>query len=313
MTSDVIQLRPEVLEIVREIAARPDSVLLRVPRGSEMRTLREDRVLASPTNSALSVAERHLVAVHREEVAYVLRCAAWVKVTRPVAGRDVVLFRQTTTRTAPTPDGRQTAIDAARIIREHRADPVADQELRLLERVASNSDTAVPDAVVLCAAAQRLVPSFRGRYMAASSLLLEGRLESSLDLARDALRSAPDSGASGFSWTLIAELAAYRRDWVAVEVASRTAIQMYPVLLSPYLARTWGAIHRADFAAAQAHLESLQELVSSKPDALDELVSRLTSRSGRLRAQMDQDAQRCLARVVSSSGSFAMRIFHAFL
>lgn len=76
MTSEHPHLSPEVEALVRDIAAEPDSTLLRVPR---LRAPAEHFIGSASVplaKTGLSAAERELLSVHREEVARTLREAA---------------------------------------------------------------------------------------------------------------------------------------------------------------------------------------------------------------------------------------------
>ena len=90
MTVDSPIFSPEIEELLREVAAEPDSMLLRMPREKVRGTLLENRSPLGPMTAGLSSAERELVRVHRDEFAYQLRRAAWIKLAGDGAGPSVV-------------------------------------------------------------------------------------------------------------------------------------------------------------------------------------------------------------------------------
>jgi hypothetical protein len=311
--SSVIHLNPEVLELVREIAARPDSVLLRVPRGAEARALREDRPMASATDSALSRAERHLVAVYREEVAYVLRQFAWVRITERRPGEDRIILRHTLNASAPRPDVQAAARHASRMHCES-AEVLPETAVGdLLDECLRYRGGPPRSVASLCAASQRLHPSFNARHMAASAFLFSNRYHAASVAGHDALRTASTSEALGLTWTLLAELAAHRGKWIEVEHASSKAIQCYPGLLSPYVGSIWAAVQLSNLEAAKARLRELADMVGRAPEVLAEHAERLECESTRLRIDMPSEARNTLAHLVRGSEPLAGRLFHALV
>src|SRR5436189_4868215 len=70
---------PELEELLREIAADPGSRLLRMPRSTRPRDLLAIPEPVTRARAGLSVAERHLIEVHRDELAHLLRRACLIR------------------------------------------------------------------------------------------------------------------------------------------------------------------------------------------------------------------------------------------
>ncbi|HVS17385.1 MAG TPA: hypothetical protein VMT18_02205 [Planctomycetota bacterium] len=70
--SDTPIFTPELEGLLREAAGDPRSVLLRVPRPSPLRTLLARQEPLKPTATGLAALDRHLLAVHREELSQAL-------------------------------------------------------------------------------------------------------------------------------------------------------------------------------------------------------------------------------------------------
>ncbi len=70
---------PELEGLLREIAADPGSRLLRMPRSTRPRDLLAIPEPVTRARAGLSVAERHLIEVHRDELAHLLRRACLIR------------------------------------------------------------------------------------------------------------------------------------------------------------------------------------------------------------------------------------------
>lgn len=74
-------LTPDVLEVVREVAAQEDSFLLRAQKVDITKLVEQRTPLITSTAPFLSKVERHLLDCHREEVAYAWECLLYELVT----------------------------------------------------------------------------------------------------------------------------------------------------------------------------------------------------------------------------------------
>jgi hypothetical protein len=73
---------PELEGLLREIAADPGSRLLRLPRASRPQDLLAIPEPVTRARAGLSLAERHLIEVHRDELAQLLRSACLIRFFR---------------------------------------------------------------------------------------------------------------------------------------------------------------------------------------------------------------------------------------
>lgn len=308
MTSNVIQLRPEVLELVREIAARPDSVLLRVPRGSELRTLREDSALASPTSSALSVAERHLVAVHREEVAYVLRCAAWRAIATGEWGERNVHRNYVHGTTIAVPNARELASDASTQLRVAHREPLEEPEFSLLELL-TNPTRPIPCAVeTLTAAAHRLVPTANGRIFAGLSFRAQGRIGIARTCFLDAWRTASAPGIAAAALQNLGETEAAVGRIRRARDANEIAYKLCPTLISVLVGTLWYSICLSDRVRAN---RARQELDTRESNSLGEYQKRFQVDRQRLMGLLSPDARGLLKVVREQKGARRRGLLHA--
>lgn len=311
MVRDVIQLRPEIEELIREIAARPDSVLLRVPRGRWRAALRDDATSVSSLDSGFHRAERHLLAVHREECAHVLRQAAWHRVATSHEGSDRIYLKHTATYSVSVPSESSLARDASRVL-EMSLDLKADTDgLGMVERCVSPGYLAGARPEALCAAAHRLVPSCSGRMICGLSYLHGGRSDAALLVFRELVRLAPTASAEALAWTNLGEAAEAKDRWLWAWSACERAIRADPSLVAPHVGALWFSVRLGSTPRATAAAARLGDLVGDRADLLDEHVQRFSKYAIRMKRGWNSDLERTLRRVQESAGPSAGRLFNA--
>lgn len=163
------QFDPEVEALLREIAEDPRSNLLRVPRPMASRALVEDVPIVSVATAGLTKAERHLAIVHREELSYLLRCAAWKRLTE---GEDTwfVVSRSLPDGTeVPVPSLDSVRRDARALIDDPPPDVSQLGAMELIERCVSSPLEAWPTVQQFASASLRIAPSCKARVNAAAA------------------------------------------------------------------------------------------------------------------------------------------------
>jgi len=307
----VNQLSPEITEIVRDIAARGDSVLLRVPRGSEIRSLREDRPVTRSAVSDLSRAERHLLTVYREEVAFALRQAAWFRVTTGESATHVFCRRHTSSKSAPETTARAVVIRAAESIRPSKEWPSDAHCIAVLESMIASSPTDWPSAAALCAAAQRLVPSYSGRLTAGLDYHIRARHESAGVVFAECVRSAVSADQLGIAWTNLAEAAYARGRNVGAWNAAQRAVRHYPSLFMAHVSCAWFSIQLADLDSARRAVRELEALAADDASLLDEHVQRFRRFAKSKLERLKPDGVVVLEQLRKTAGPLAGRLWDA--
>jgi tetratricopeptide (TPR) repeat protein len=223
MSRDVITLQPEVEEILREVAKRPGSALLRVPRKDVARTVLERDTVVHARTAGLSAAERHLVQVYREEVAFALRQAAYALLTIGESTRGFVADRAITPLRAGVPSTgtvRAAASDALSSSRESRSD---EDMLPLLECCVSPHVGDWPTSGQLAGAAHRLVPENSSRIYIGLALRGAGQRRAALMALEGVLAGGGPRHHLAVAWTnagdLLFDLGNYREAWSAADHA----------------------------------------------------------------------------------------------
>ena len=183
--AETLALDPEFEAVLQEVAARPNSILLKVPRPRMVRRLMTSRSVISPLSSGFSHAERELATVWRSEIAWLLREACvWELIHSSREGAVYSPFR--------TPDSRRVPLDAAGIgsrlpaLERGQAAPRGEEVSRgtpdgssarahrgiaLLHRAVSGDDALRPSVAEMATVSHMIEPSQEGRILAAIDFL----------------------------------------------------------------------------------------------------------------------------------------------
>jgi hypothetical protein len=158
-------------ELLRDVAADPKSCLLRVPRPAQLGVVLGRRPSVGVATAGLGAAERELVALHRGELAYLLRKLAVVRLFEsPAAATNHA--RVSISGQAPLAVDRGEWVESARgSLKGMSVDAPPDPGRELLERCVRNPDEIGSVAVTdVAAAANVLEPTDQARIYTALSL-----------------------------------------------------------------------------------------------------------------------------------------------
>ena len=303
-------------ELLREIAADPESSLLRVPRPARIGVVLERAPLVGIATAGLTLAEQELVRVHRGEVAYLLRKLAVVRLFEsPKAA-----VSRTRTNFASQP-----ALEVGRGKWLESAEAFAAERLGEPAELSSPEDLLLkclrtPDAIdgvpvtAIAAAANELEPTDQARIYAAQWLSSD---EIEMDGARRILLAVLDAGASPTN----AAIAESNLGWIDSSVGdARAARDWYHRSIDHCAQNVVGAcswLTTALDSAEMSHVELASRFVEERfrPDerGVQEFLSLLglQVREGVSVISADaRDAARLVAR--GSTGS-AQLIAHVYL
>lgn len=256
-------LDPVAFEVLREIAGQPDSVLLRAPLGARRGRPLDAFLPREPLSAGaalLSSAERHLLSVHREEVAAWLRLAAFQGIFEDPSKTGLMGRELDAQRMIELP-GRQALTD-----RVHRLFAVAEPGALPAEALPSLRRAALSrplDPWELAALSLRLEPHLAPRQWFASRAIERGQLGVVRQVLGDELhlsQKTPIHSASQRACVqFVGSLATARGDWESAEAAYQRAA------CSPYGGKRnsiWWALNAAQLGdqdrlrAAQEHCEA---------------------------------------------------------
>jgi len=273
MTSEPMLLDPEVEELLREVAADPDSTLLRVPRGKAVRTLREAIQAAGPATAGLNLPERELLRVHRLELASLLRQLCLSLLVNGATSRAFVSRYITPRRTGVLLDPASLGVALEDVSSALARDDHCSSALVLAACSVHRAADRQPTILELAAAAHRLHPTAESRILASQHLVLGDSPLCALSLLRLVLDMHPTGTVRTSAWHTIglaySRIDRLTRSHDAYVTASR-GDQERP---GPWLDRTALAFQvgaAPDVLEAASHLE---DLLPSDHEELDWFVS----------------------------------------
>lgn len=257
MKPDPVTLSPEALEVLREVARRPGSGLLAVPRGDIPRLLLEGSSVPA-SSASFCDAERELLRVHREEIAFALRRAAWIALQASPASRHHVVDRALPDRDGWC-DERAARIEWARALRLPHADVDELNAHQLLELCVATGTSVGLDAGRLAVAAHRLVPSDSARITYALHATVHGSPSAALHALRPILRGPASEEVALAAWIDASLAYAKLHDPRRALDCARHAAHLDPSDVRAQANRAWLAAEtraESELAAALRELEA---------------------------------------------------------
>jgi len=187
--SELAALHPEIEGLLREIAADPESNLLRLPRADLARSLRAGTLPDRAPTTGLRPAERELMRTCRDEVAYLLLFACYHQQTNAPQNRYIVYSTRVNGDISEDMDVRWMRLARKKLGME--SDARLTEAFSLLARCASVDGRGWPTMFELAAASARLVPSTTPRNYAALGLMLGGRARTGVRMLKGLRYDAP--------------------------------------------------------------------------------------------------------------------------
>ncbi len=277
MTRDVIQLQPEVEELLREIAAQPGSRMLRVPRVTPgARAFRGQSPVLRASSTGLSLAERHLIEVHREEVAHALRSVAWYQLAGGAQGRMRVTRRIRAGAVLAVPSALE-ASNGASVVLADSANDLGGAEIELLKACTLPDARRWPEAEALCWAAHRIVPSWNGRMIGAIAFLLASRVRAALETSISALPYATSREQVATTFAHIGGALELQGDLKRALSAHARSLSVDAGFIPARIACLSLFVQIGDVPAAVATARELEDSFAGDPTLLDEHVARFAS------------------------------------
>jgi len=312
MSPEAFTLEPEVEAILREVAADPDSGLLRVERRKAARELMQRTPGVGPATAGLSAAEREIVTVHRAEVATVLRQAAWTQLCRIDSSTQLVSKHLAGGKNIESLSVREVQQRATVAAATHS---LATPDRDTFEFCAHNLTGPAhkwPMPLSLCAASHRLLPTNQARLLGGLSLMLQAQPQGGVALMRSVCNNSPSHEHLvaawinvGLAWSIVG---GFHQSLEAYEHASRldqsrTIAFAYTVAL----ALQCGSKARGIQASVR-----LAEMVDEADVVIDWYVSSLRSRRSAYLWRPTPLSQQLLAHARSEFTGPGRRIADAF-
>jgi tetratricopeptide (TPR) repeat protein len=335
MTRESFQIDPEFESILRDVAAEPGSLLLRVERPKTVRDFfsRAEPVRASATG--LTPEEVQLLVVYRNELAWLLRQAALHELlegrnTRLVMNRFASGSAGVRVLSPEELAERSMDLDAHRLSSSRKselrgASPMDElkssafasagcvgEALELLHRCTSRSLETKPCAADLAVASLRLEPTHQARLIASIDLAQSDSPRTALEIAHDVLSGQVTGGEAARAWEYAGAAQVRLGNLDRAFEAYGRACERDPASFLPQMNRLVFAVQLAREADAIESSRRLQELVSAEHPALEWFVQ-CQWEALNARAWTPSERGRALARkIMDKAGSVGRRIIDVF-
>jgi len=168
--SELAALHPEIEGLLREVAADPESNLLRLPRSGLVHSLRAATLPDRAPTTGLRPAERELLRTCRHEVAYLLLLACYRQQITAPQNRYLVYSLNESGEVAATLERRWLSLASQRL--GLMSSRTILNSMALLARCVSPDGERWPSVLELAAASARLDPSNTAYNYAALELIL---------------------------------------------------------------------------------------------------------------------------------------------
>jgi len=312
MSRDVITLQPEVEEILREVAKRPGSALLRVPRKDVARTVLERDTVVHARSAGLSAAERHLVQVYREEVAFALRQAAYVRLTTGESTHGFVADRAFAPLRAAIPSVGTVRAFASNVLASSRESGSDEDVMNLLEGCVSPNVGEWPASGQLAGSAHRLVPANSSRIYMSLDLRGSGQFRAALLALEGVLAGGSSKHHLAVAWTnagdLLFNLGRYREAWTAAD----RACTLEEGWLIAQGNRALSALLVGDSTLLTKGLDQFERALVAEPSAKAEFSAWYEHRDLLPNATHRSALSQALSTLHSDRHSLAMEVLRAF-
>jgi len=279
-SSEFITLDAEFEELLREVARDPQSSLLRVPRPKRIQCLFDRGAPVGGLEQGLSSAERHLVHVYRNELAWLLRQACLVKL---VEGARSQLYVNRYVREDREVDLTRPARIRERIDGQRPPDGTtseAAEALVLLERCVSDPLGGEPGIGILAAASFRLQRTDEARIMAAMDLAQGASPRRAIEVLADVLANHPTPSNEASAWSQVGLAYSRLMEFECARDSFRILCRLHPATAPAWLSRLTMDIQLGDVADIDDCASTLTDSLRHAPCAVRGFVESMV----RLRA-----------------------------
>jgi len=257
-----ISIDPEVEEILRLIGADRGSALLRVPRPQNIRGLLERTPRVSVGAAMLTVAERHLLQVHRNEVARLLVEAGKTLLIDGPRRRVKVSPYQTARREHLRLEPGDLARQMQKIRPSRTIEDNLDHPWKLLEECVRHPFGLAPTVTQLAEASLRLQPSDEARIEAGLDLIHLGAPEASVRILHDVLQAPASASIWASAENNLGVAFAYLGEMEKAHHHHVSACEVGEDVLEPWMNRLIFAIQLGLVDDARLAAESIDSLAS---------------------------------------------------
>jgi len=307
---ELLKLDPELEHLLHELAAEPESSLLRVARPAVLPALFESESVVSQHATGLLPVERELLRAHRAELAEVLLDLCRQKLVT----EDRYRLFMTGLPQVPA-RGRLRAmpeiLDArARFNPEFEAGDARDASV-VITRCLSGSISSRPSVQMLAAAAQRIWPTWSAVGNSAIALALDGQPRTALRLFSRIMKETTDTAIHAHSWASMGLAHSLLLQTKAMTDAYGRACEMQPERVTPWICRLAGSLLLGDTASVERCTYQAAQLNFERDPRLERYLSCLQVRARRGEWRLDPLQAREVASTGKRLGGIVERFAHA--
>jgi len=304
---------PAIEVLLREIAADPDSCLLRVPRPNIVKSLAHRQGVVRSGATGLSTVERELLRVYRAELAKLLREACVMRLyAHPQARLELSLHLTATrkTKVMPAPDWRASAHHALAAARG-RAESLSG--LDLLDACVAPGGLESATVAQLAVASMRLEPTDAARIYPAIELTLDGQEETAIRVLHDVLAGFCARACAPYAWGQIALVHSKQGKTEAARVAYLAAIKIDRTYVPALVSVLGEACTAEDLERITTAEAALDEQLGSAQEALIDYRNMLRDRCASKRLTVSRDRIAQLRKLRDQVGRTARMVLDALL
>lgn len=310
--SDTPQFSPELEGLLREAASDPHSVLLRVPRPSPLRTLLARQEPLRPTATGLGALDRHLLAVHRDELSQALLEACLVRLYSNPDWSLSVHRTRTATEDWVVDSPSEWAERTREMAEALAAAPTELVGLDLLQACIEPGGLEAVSLTQLARASLRLAPSPQARAWIAFEMRLVGRYA-------DAIRLVDQQLAEHVPPSVAAALLEYRAGAQSLQGCFGTAANDAWIShledhrrVSALVNSLYCALRAGDRDSAHRAGSELDQIVGEPTSGLIEQVKLFERFALEYRYEVPSSTQFIARALLSQAGPLTRRILYVF-
>jgi hypothetical protein len=217
---------PEIEGLLREIAADPRSTLLRVDRPAVVRGLFDRGLPIRAHATGLTSAERHLLQVHRAELAFMLRQACVSKLYAHPEAKFRLIRNVAPGVRVEAPPPSHWRRNLGHELRIARADGIEFEGIELLQSCVAADGFARASVAQLAAASIRLEPTDQARIYSAVALMFDGDDRTAVDVFHRVIDATSSRRMQACAWTEIGDAANRQGRFGNAIICYRTAARL---------------------------------------------------------------------------------------
>jgi hypothetical protein len=302
---------PQLEGLLQEIAADPDSRLLRLPRATRLPDLLAIPDPVTPARAGLSTAERHLIEVHRDELADVLRRACLIRFYCDDSDRALYVHRiKSANEMIQVESAQHWRSSGQRVLQDAAESTELLTGLDLIQACIAGTDSTVSITQLAQASQALQFTDVADDYIGFDQVLGGDPLIGEGVLWRLVARRPTPYLLSCAYEVLALSAGIHVQDRVAME-RYRLAVEAWPERINSLMSWLYFAVRIQDRKEALTASKRLDDLVHIKDEVLDSFVFAHQQQDKRGAVRATHDSRRLALDLQSIVGAPSRRVLDA--